>query len=175
LSRSSTPVTAAELQAAYRLLGVAPGASPQEIRKRYLKLARRWHPDRFAGRRGLTFAEAKMKAINAAYHTIKNAPLGEGARVPPKWTVYRRAAAGTFRSWLRIVEREETQVPEGPWQRECPNCRKRIQVVGYRYVYCVHCGVGFFPDREGMSREGWLFPSAVAVYLVALVLQALSG
>ena len=56
---------------AYAQLGVPPGASPMQFRKRYKELVRRWHPDRFASDpRGQAEAAVRMREINAAYHLI---------------------------------------------------------------------------------------------------------
>lgn len=54
----------------YEILGVARDASPEEIRKAYLKLAHKYHPDRTGGDKA---AEEKLKEINEAYDTLKNA------------------------------------------------------------------------------------------------------
>lgn len=54
------------------MLGVAPNASPEEIRAAYRELAKRYHPDR-VGHLGPEFrqlAERRMKAINAAYQQL---------------------------------------------------------------------------------------------------------
>ncbi len=53
----------------YEILGVARGASNDEIRKSYLKLAHKYHPDKTGGDKA---AEDKLKEINAAYDTLKN-------------------------------------------------------------------------------------------------------
>jgi molecular chaperone DnaJ len=53
----------------YERLGVSRDASPEEMRKAYLKLAHRYHPDKTGGDPA---AEAKLKEINAAYDTLKN-------------------------------------------------------------------------------------------------------
>ncbi|MFP4172849.1 MAG: J domain-containing protein [Candidatus Hydrogenedentota bacterium] len=52
----------------YELLGVSSKASGEEIRKAYLQLAHKYHPD--AG--GSKKDEEKLKEINAAYHCLKN-------------------------------------------------------------------------------------------------------
>ncbi|HIJ64514.1 MAG TPA: molecular chaperone DnaJ [Candidatus Hydrogenedentes bacterium] len=54
----------------YEILGVAKNASDEEIRKAYLKLAHKYHPDKTGGDKA---AEEKLKEINAAYDTLKNA------------------------------------------------------------------------------------------------------
>ena len=53
----------------YEILGVARGASQDEIRKAYLKLAHKYHPDKTGGDKA---AEDKLKEINGAYDVLKN-------------------------------------------------------------------------------------------------------
>ena len=53
----------------YRVLGVSPDASDEEIKKAYRRLAKEYHPDRNPGDEA---AAAKMQEINAAYEQIKN-------------------------------------------------------------------------------------------------------
>jgi curved DNA-binding protein CbpA len=58
----------------YDLLGVAPDADDEELRRAYLARAQLLHPDRHAGspepvRRQ---AEAEMKAVNEAWSTLKD-------------------------------------------------------------------------------------------------------
>ncbi|MBP8132362.1 MAG: molecular chaperone DnaJ [Candidatus Hydrogenedentes bacterium] len=53
----------------YELLGVPRSASQDEIRRAYLKLAKKYHPDKTGGDKT---AEEKLKEINAAYDVLKN-------------------------------------------------------------------------------------------------------
>ncbi len=53
----------------YEILGVSRSASQDEIRKAYLKLAHKYHPDKTGGDKE---AETKLKEINAAYDVLKN-------------------------------------------------------------------------------------------------------
>jgi len=53
----------------YKVLGVSPDASDEEIKKAYRRLAKQYHPDRNPGDKA---AAQKMQEINAAYEQIKN-------------------------------------------------------------------------------------------------------
>ncbi len=52
----------------YEMLGVPRDASQEQIRKAYLKLAHKYHPDKTGGDKE---AEEKLKQINAAYDILK--------------------------------------------------------------------------------------------------------
>src|SRR2546429_6419557 len=51
----------------YEILGVAKGASADEIKKAYRKLARQYHPDRNPGDKS---AEARFKEISQAHDVL---------------------------------------------------------------------------------------------------------
>jgi curved DNA-binding protein CbpA len=52
----------------YKVLGLAHDASPEEIKRRFRELARRWHPDVA----GTPDATEKFKTINEAYRVLGN-------------------------------------------------------------------------------------------------------
>lgn len=52
---------------AYQTLGIAPGATVEEIKSAYRALARQWHPDRFPEGPERIQAEGKMIKLNHAY------------------------------------------------------------------------------------------------------------
>lgn len=53
----------------YKVLGVSPNASDDEIQKAYRRLVKKYHPDVNPGDEN---AEKKMREINAAYDQIRN-------------------------------------------------------------------------------------------------------
>ena len=65
----------------YAVLGVAPGASDEEIRRTYRRLALQWHPDRNPGD---ARAEERFKEISEAYAVLMD-PAKRGA-----WEAARR-------------------------------------------------------------------------------------
>lgn len=55
----------------YKVLGVAPTASDDEIKKAYRALARKYHPDKYRDSDLADLASEKMKEVNAAYEQIQ--------------------------------------------------------------------------------------------------------
>ena len=53
----------------YKVLGVSPDATDEEIKQAYRKLAKQYHPDRNPGDEA---AAKKMQQVNAAYEQIKD-------------------------------------------------------------------------------------------------------
>lgn len=88
----------------YAILGVPRGASAEEIKKAYRRLARKYHPDvsREAG------AEDRFKAVNEAHEVLSDPDKrraydqlgqyqsGQEFRPPPGWGERHGAAAGEF-------------------------------------------------------------------------------
>lgn len=58
----------------YKVLGVSPDASDEEIKKAYRKLAKQYHPDLNPGD---PVAAKKMQQVNAAYEQIKNPEMAQ--------------------------------------------------------------------------------------------------
>ena len=53
----------------YKVLGVSPDASDEEIKQAYRRLAKKYHPDLNPGDQE---AARRMQEVNAAYEQIKN-------------------------------------------------------------------------------------------------------
>ncbi|PDW02894.1 DnaJ C-terminal domain-containing protein [Candidatus Viridilinea mediisalina] len=76
----------------YQELGVARGASEQEIKQAYRKLARKYHPDINPGDKT---AEARFKAINEAYEVLADKEKREKYdRFGGDWKRYEQAGPG---------------------------------------------------------------------------------
>lgn len=57
----------------YKVLGVSPSASDEEITKAYRRMAKKCHPDLNPGDK---YADQKMRQVNAAYEQIKSLKNG---------------------------------------------------------------------------------------------------
>ncbi len=55
----------------YKVLGVSPDATDEEVKKAYRNLARKYHPDNYVNNPLADLVEEKMKEINEAYDTIQ--------------------------------------------------------------------------------------------------------
>lgn len=62
----------------YKVLGVSPSASDEEIKKAYRELARKYHPDNYQNDPLSDLAEEKMKEITGAYDQIMDMRRGSG-------------------------------------------------------------------------------------------------
>lgn len=91
----------------YKVLGVSPNASDEQIKQAYRKLAKKYHPDLNPGDE---VAAEKMQRINAAYEQIKN---------PEKTTQHTQGSYGGYGyDPFGGYQRHSYEEPEGdPYQR----------------------------------------------------------
>ena len=54
----------------YKVLGVSPNASDEDVKKAYRNLARKYHPDNYHDNPLADLAQEKMKEVNEAYDAI---------------------------------------------------------------------------------------------------------
>ena len=62
----------------YKVLGVSPDASDDEIKRAYRELARKYHPDNYQDNPLADLAEEKMKEVNEAYEALTKMRSGGG-------------------------------------------------------------------------------------------------
>lgn len=131
----------------YKVLGVAPNASDEEIKAAYRALAKKYHPDLNPGDAN---AAKRMNEINAAYDQIKNpqpqqGPYGGAAYADP-WSAY-GYGGGAYQSQAE-AERNEVKA-----------ARNYIRARQFAQAVTALSGV---PQGE---RDGeWYYLHAIASY-----------
>ena len=86
----------------YKVLGVSPDASDEEIKWAYRKLAKQYHPDLNPGDE---VAAKKMQQINAAYDQIKN---------PEKYQQQQNSGYGSYGGGYAPVPSPDCPARHGP-------------------------------------------------------------
>lgn len=65
----------------HEILEIAPGASAEEIKAAYHRLAKKWHPDRFTGPEKVE-AEQRFRTLAEAFNALKDTVRTESASKP---------------------------------------------------------------------------------------------
>ncbi|HAL73745.1 MAG TPA: molecular chaperone DnaJ [Clostridiales bacterium] len=64
----------------YEVLGVKPGATPDEIKKAYRTMVKKYHPDNYKDHPLENLAKEKMQEINEAYDQLTSGNYQQGPR-----------------------------------------------------------------------------------------------
>lgn len=97
----------------YAVLGATEGSAQAELRRRYLALARRHHPDRHAGDpRSLAVAEARMQELNEAWSVLGDPEAR--ARYDRDRRAQRRSSYTPGRPSPEFVPIDDGEDPEDP-------------------------------------------------------------
>lgn len=123
----------------YRVLGLTPDATDEEVKRAYRQLAKKYHPDMNPGD---AYAAQKMNEINAAYDQIKN---------PPQQTTYRTQYTDPFAGWQRQREERGAQ----------PEALRRAQAYLQQRQYAAALNIlQSVPEAERTAQ--WYYFAAIA-------------
>jgi len=145
----------------HRVLGVEPGAPPEQIKEHYRLLMRLFHPDRAAGRE--TWTDHYASRINEAWTALSRTP----DRARPDRPLYPRNVP--VRDTRRPVAERAVERPGPLSSRQPPGRRLRAQrrwlprLMGWGgLTLAVMMALGgFYLDRFSVSRSGFQPTSAV--------------
>ncbi len=100
----------------YKVLGVSPDATDEEVKQAYKELVKKYHPDKYAANPLSDLAEEKMQEVNAAYDQIMNmrrggtGTTGRGSSSRRNYTDTQNPQYMNVRNFIRagkLVEAEE--------------------------------------------------------------------
>lgn len=163
----------------YRILGVSPEASAEEIKNAFRRQAKKFHPDFHPENR--SSSEARMKEINAAYEVLKDpskrreydcrfSRKGESAKAhyeewsrgskrrakpPPKPKSPKKKCGNDIFLHIRISLEAAFSGVCGKLsykrKRRCPSCRGTGKIFGNPCSRC--CGSGFFDEAHCVQKR----------------------
>jgi len=134
------------LARARAILGVAPGCSARELKRRYITLVKRWHPDQFADDpAGVAEANDRLRHINQAFARV-------AAASPP---VARRPEPATSGVHAQPPNSAEPTAPEQPKR---PLTRAEIDAI-------IRLMEVESPVTGAFRFASWFTPIAAAVFV----------
>lgn len=87
----------------YKVLGVSPNATDDEIKSAYRQLAKKYHPDNYVNNPLADLAEEKMREINEAYDTIQSMRISGRGQQCTSGTAYTRGPSAEYSDVRRLI------------------------------------------------------------------------
>lgn len=97
----------------YKVLGVSPNASDDEIKKAYRALVKQYHPDNYTDNPLADLAAEKMKEINEAYSEIQQLRSGGGSTGSSgSYSSYSSSGGGEYARIRQLINNGRTAEAE---------------------------------------------------------------
>ena len=88
----------------YQVLGISRTATDEEVKRAYRMLAKKYHPDNFAGSAAAESSEELMKEINEAYDAIQRERSGKGgSSSSSSYSSYSSSGVTSFERVRRLI------------------------------------------------------------------------
>ena len=129
----------------YKVLGVAPTASDDEIKKAYRALARKYHPDKYRDSDLADLASEKMKEVNAAYEQIQEMRKNGGGQSSSNNGGYYSSGSPQFNEIRRFISTGNIGLAE----QRLLSILEGDRTAEWNYLYgCVLVKKGHFVDAQ---------------------------
>ena len=131
----------------YKVLGVSPNATDDEIKQAYRELARKYHPDKYRDSDLSDLAEEKMKEINAAYEEIQSLRKQSGATDGAQGSGTQYGSSSSFGLIRTLINQGEIREAEHRLYAVAEAARN---AEWYFLMGCVMLKKGFYVDAQKM-------------------------
>ena len=117
----------------YKVLGVTPQTSDDDVKRAYRELARKYHPDNYINNPLADLAEARMKEINEAYDMIMNERSGKAGGAGGQQRAYSGANAALYSQVRQAINQGNLGLAEQLLQRSSARDAEWFYLMGTVY------------------------------------------